>query len=103
MGMRAVRRAAAQRAHESLLAAERQSVAAALAGKAPDLATAAAAVASQSLARAVPPGMQAGGRDMTIELLGDIDMAPLFRHAPRQRHNSCPGGVQKAASRTADY
>lgn len=82
IGLRAVRRAAAERAHECLLTAERQAVLAALADKSNALAAAAACVASHSSAGAVPTATRAAARDINIEVLEGIDMAPLFRRAP---------------------
>lgn len=98
IGMRAVRRAAAQRALESLLIAERQAVAAALARKKPDLAAAAAVVVSKSSARGMPAATRAAARDITIEVMGEVDMAPFFRHASAYLH-STPGARDHVAFR----
>ena len=79
IGYRAVRRAAAERAQEALLSAERQAVMAVLADKRPNLAAAAECIALQTSAAATPSATRVAARDVNIELLEGIDMAPMHR------------------------
>lgn len=81
IGQRALRHAAAERARHTLLAAERQAVLAALAEGPHSLSAAAACVASHSWAGAVASATRATARDINVELMEGIDMAPLFRRA----------------------
>ena len=79
VGLRAVRKAAAERAREALLAAERHVVQAALLGNQPKLAAAITCIAKETAMASAPSATRATARESNIDVLEGISMTPLHR------------------------
>ena len=79
VGLRAVRKAAAERAREALLAAERHVVQAALSGTQPKLEAGIACIAMETAMTTAPSAIRATAHESNIDVLEGISMTPLHR------------------------
>ena len=95
VGLRAVRKAAAERAREALLASERHVVQVAISSKQPKLASAVGCIANESAMATAPTATRATARESNIDVLEGISMTPLHRCEHLTRHpvhelTTCP-------------
>ncbi len=79
VGLRAVRKAAAERAREALLASERHVVQVSISSSQPKLAAAVGCIANESAMANAPTATRATARESNIDVLEGISMTPLHR------------------------
>ena len=86
VGLRAVRKAAAERAREALLASERHVVQVAISSSQPKLAAAVGCIANESAMASAPTATRAMARESNIDVLDGISMTPLHRREHKALH-----------------